>query len=146
MTSSNDDSEHLRLLSLFHYIVAGVAALFALFPVIHLVVGVALVTGTLWGEDAAKTDLFAGLVGWFFVLFAVAWIVCGLSFAVCLAFAGRFLEQRRRYKYCLVLAGLACMFMPFGTVLGVLTILVLVRPSVKASFGVVVPTAQAPAP
>ena len=33
-----------------------------------------------------------------------------------------------------VVAGIECIFMPFGTVLGVLTLLVLMRPSVKALF------------
>ncbi len=134
MTTPQDDAEHLRLLSLFHYTVAGIAALFSLFPVIHLVFGLALVTGAF--DNPRRPDTHADeFVGWFFVLFALAWIVCGLAFAACLAFAGRFLRRRRHYTYCLVLAGIACMFMPFGTVLGVFTILVLVRPSVKASFG-----------
>ena len=29
------DEEHLRILSIFHYVVAGIVALFSLFPVIH---------------------------------------------------------------------------------------------------------------
>ena len=36
------------------------------------------------------------------------------------------------YLYCLVVAAVECMLVPFGTVLGVLTIIVLNRPSVKA--------------
>lgn len=48
--------------------------------------------------------------------------------------AGRALAQRRRYTFCLVIAGVACMFMPFGTVLGVFTIIVLLRDSVKELF------------
>jgi len=42
-----------------------------------------------------------------------------------------------------VMAGIECLFMPFGTVLGVFTILVLVRESVKPLFGVNLPTAPA---
>lgn len=36
--------------------------------------------------------------------------------------------------YCLVMAGIECMFMPFGTVLGVFTIIVLMRESVQKLF------------
>lgn len=86
-----------------------------------------------------------GFLGWFFVIFAATWIVCGLTFAICLFLAGRYLDQRRRYLFCLVMAGLACMFMPFGTVLGVFTILVLVRPSVKELFGEAPPSTAAAA-
>jgi hypothetical protein len=35
---------------------------------------------------------------------------------------------------CFVVAAIECIFMPFGTVLGVFTIIVLSRPSVKALF------------
>jgi len=34
----------------------------------------------------------------------------------------------------MVIAGIECLFMPFGTVLGVFTLVVLVRPSVKELF------------
>jgi hypothetical protein len=129
----NQDLEHLRLLSIFHYVVAAMVALFSLFPVIHLVLGIAMLTGQ-FPETPGKEEPF-GFMGWFFVLFASIWIVCGLTFAVCLFLAGRYLSQRRRYLFCLIVAGLACTFMPFGTVLGVFTILVLVRPSVKELFG-----------
>ena len=35
---------------------------------------------------------------------------------------------------CMIVAGLSCMMMPFGTVLGVFTLLVLLKPQVKALF------------
>src|SRR5947207_1900012 len=35
----NQDSEHLRLLAIFHYVVAGLAALFSLFPLIYTTIG-----------------------------------------------------------------------------------------------------------
>ena len=72
--------------------------------------------------------------GWFFIVFALGWIVCGVTFAFCLALAGLFLARRQRYVYCLVMAALACMLMPFGTILGVFTIIVLMRESVREMF------------
>ena len=35
----NQDSEHLRLLSIFHYVVAGVAAFCSFFPLLYTVMG-----------------------------------------------------------------------------------------------------------
>ena len=127
--SHTQDVEHLRLLSAFHHVVAALVALFSLFPVIHLVIGIGLATGSF--EEA---DPMARTMGWFFTAFAGAFILGGLAFAACMVLAGRFLAQRRRYTFCLVMAGVSCMFMPFGTVLGVFTILVLLRDSVKALF------------
>jgi hypothetical protein len=132
MGTRTQDVEHLRLLSIFHYVVAGLAALFACIPSLHLFIGIAMVSG--WG-DFAEQDPMLGAMGWFFIVFASMFILTGWAFACCLAFAGRFLSQRRRYTYCLVMAGVACMFAPFGTVLGVFTIIVLVRDSVKSLFG-----------
>ena len=133
MTTSNQDLEHLKLLSIFHYVVAALAALFACIPLLHLVFGIAMVTG--W-EGIGNSDPMTGLMGWFFIAFASVFILGGWTFAVCLFLAGRYLSQQRRYLFCLVMAGLACMFMPFGTVLGVFTIIVLLRDSVKELFGV----------
>ncbi|MEM8932494.1 MAG: hypothetical protein AAGE94_15030, partial [Acidobacteriota bacterium] len=39
----NQDASHLELLSIFHYVVAAIAALFGLFPVLHLIIGVSMV-------------------------------------------------------------------------------------------------------
>lgn len=134
----NQDTEHLKLLSIFHYVVAGLAALFSLFPVIHLVIGIAMVTGSLEGTDSE-----AQVVGWLFVIFSATFILVGLAFAVAVFVAGRALANRTRYLYCLVMAGVECIFMPFGTVLGVFTILVLLRDSVKRMFGVETEPAEA---
>lgn len=127
----SQDTEHLKLLAIFHYVVAGLAAIFSCFPIIHLAVGLAMVTGYI--EDA---DPAAQWVGWAFVIFATGFILCGWAFSVAVFLAGRALAKRTRYKFCLVMAGIECMFTPPGTVLGVFTIVVLMRPSVKQLFGV----------
>lgn len=123
------DLEHLRLLSIFHYVVAAITALFSLFPMIHLVIGIGLVTGRMEGTDPS-----AKLAGWFFVAIACVLIFCGLLLAGFIAYAGRCLSRRRRYTLCMVVAALSCMMMPFGTVLGVFTLVVLTRPSVRSLF------------
>ncbi len=126
----NQDLEHLRLLSIFHYVVAGLTALFSLIPCFHLFFGLAMVTGNLGHGD----DTFARGMGWFFIIFAGLFITGGMTFAVCLALAGQKLARQEGYTFCLVVAGVACMLMPFGTVLGVFTIVVLMRESVKKLF------------
>jgi hypothetical protein len=125
--------EHLRLLSIFHYVVAAFASLFALFPTIHLVIGLAMLSGRLPGHSTGGEDM--RWLGGFFVAFAGAWIVMGLSFAVCVVVAGLSLAKKKRYTFCLVVAGLECVFVPFGTVLGVFTLLVLTKDDAKAMFG-----------
>jgi hypothetical protein len=75
------------------------------------------------------------MVGAFFIVFGAMFILTAWTLAGCLVFAGRSLTQRRRRTFCLVTAGVtALMCMPFGTVLGVLTLMVLLRPSVREAF------------
>lgn len=42
---ANNDLDHLRLLSIFHYVYAALTALMACFPIIYVVIGIAIVTG-----------------------------------------------------------------------------------------------------
>nr|CAP47667.1 putative integron gene cassette protein [uncultured bacterium] len=127
----NQDADHLRLLSIYHYVVGGLAALFSFVPIFHLVIGFLMVTGRPEGSDA-----FARAFGWAFVFFSGALMLCGWAFSAAAFLAGRALANRTRYLYCLVVAGIECIFMPFRTVLGVFTIIVLMRESVKRLFGV----------
>ena len=43
MMKANKDDEYLRLLSIFHYVVGGLAGFFALFPILHLIFGLLMV-------------------------------------------------------------------------------------------------------
>jgi hypothetical protein len=73
-------------------------------------------------------------VGWVLVAFAGFIILAGWTFAVLVLITGRLIAQRKHYTFCFVMACIECMFMPFGTVLGVFTIIVLLRESVKSFF------------
>jgi hypothetical protein len=130
-TSPNRDLEHLRTLALFHYVVASLLALVSLLPVIHLMIGIAILSGWFPQGEGEAAPAF---VVWIFVGIASAIILLGWAFAACVFFAGRSLARQRNYTFCLVIAGLSCFFMPFGTVLGVFTIVVLMRDSVKPLF------------
>jgi len=127
--SQNDDV--LRVLAVFHFVLAGMATMVALFPAVHLIVGIGLVSGAF--TNPGDPFPFA-LVGWLFIIFASCWIVCGLVFAALMTVAGRMLLKRRRYHFCLAMAGLACMFMPFGTILGAFTIIILMKADIRAQF------------
>ena len=131
-TQQKTDEEHLKLLSLFHYVVGGFAGLFACFPLIHLGVGIFMILAP--EKMGAGNQLPPAFLGWFFVIIAVCIIVAGWTFALLVLLAGRFLARRKNYMFCFVMACVECLFMPFGTVLGVFTLLVLMRPSVKEMF------------
>jgi uncharacterized membrane protein YuzA (DUF378 family) len=125
------DDEQLRILSIFHYVVAGVAGLFSLLPVFHITMGFLMLSGRLSSPNDAPLDRLFGLA---FIAMGAAFVLAGLAYAVCMGFAGRYLSERRRYLFCLVMAAISCAFVPFGTVLGVFTIIVLQKDSVRQLF------------
>ena len=131
-SQENTDSEHLKLLAIFHYVVSGLAAFFACLPVIHLVIGLFMILAPqTFGPGNNQPPAF---IGWFFVGIASFFILAGWTFAVLVLIVGRFIARRKHYQFCFVVACVECIFMPFGTVLGVFTILVLNRPTVKRLF------------
>jgi hypothetical protein len=129
---SNPDTEHLRLLSVFHFVVAGMIGLVSMFPLLHVVMGIAIVSGLLGDADRGQAP--PAVLGWLFIVFPGMIILCGLALASVVAVAGWRIRAHTGYMYCLVIAGIECIFMPFGTVLGVLTIIVLMRPTVRDLF------------
>ena len=69
------------------------------------------------------------------MIFGGALFVLGECFAACVIAAGQFIRSRRRYWFVFVIACMQCAFFPFGTALGVFTVVVLSRPAVKQLFG-----------
>jgi hypothetical protein len=126
------DHENLRLLSVFHYVVAGLAGLFSLLPIFHITMGALLVSGKLGDPNEQAADRLFGML---FILMGVCLLVIGFAYAAAMALAGRNLTRHRNYVFCLVMAALSCAFFPFGTVLGVFTIIVLQKDSVRQLFG-----------
>jgi hypothetical protein len=139
----SQDTEQLEILAIFHYILAAMAALVSFFPLLQLLMGLGMIAGR-FGER--HPDPFSLMMGWFFALFASVAIACGFGMAIALGMAGRYLRRHERYTFCLVVACVACLFLPFGTILGVVTLLVLLRPSIKQLFGVAPPAPEDAAP
>lgn len=148
--------EHLRLLSIFHYVVGGIGYLFSLFPVIHLAIGISflvipermigqpvapveapeMVEREEPGAPSAPEEVFpARLFGLLFTILPAIFIVTGFVLSTLIVVAGKRLATYRSHTYCLAVAGIECMLMPFGTVLGVFTILTLIKPEARQLFG-----------
>lgn len=131
---SHDESQ-LRLLAIFHYVLAGVSALFASLFLMHFFWGIAVLFELPFLGPPGKDDPPRAL-GIVLMLVGGGAVLVGWSFAAALVVAGRSLSSGKRYLFCLIVAGLMCVLCnPLGTVLGVFTIIVLMRPSVKERFG-----------
>lgn len=135
MITVSQDGEHLRLLSIFHYVVGGIMALMACFPLIHIAIGIVfLLNPALLTQNHQQPPFPAEVFGPLFVAVGGAIVVAGWTLAALVLTAGRFLNKRKHHTFCLVVAGVSCVFFPFGTALGVFSLIVLLRPSVKELF------------
>src|ERR1700722_8016227 len=130
----NSDSEHLRLLSIFHYVVAGLAMIFSFFPLLYAGMGGLFIWAAQHPSMNQNGQPPPPLLGWIFIGMGMFGFLLGVAMAICVLLGGRALAQRKRYTFALVVACIECLFMPFGTVLGVFTLIVLSRESVKQLF------------
>ena len=126
---STQEEQNLDLLAIFHYILGALTGLFACIPIIHLVIGIVLLTGNYNGGDVTPRS-----IALIFIILAAIIILVGWIFAIMIIIAGRRLKERRAYNYCLVVAFMECLIVPFGTVLGVFSIITLTKETVKELF------------
>jgi hypothetical protein len=126
----NPDDEHLRLLAIFHYIAGAFLAFFGCFAIIYIVLGMLLAAGKLQSNGQSTPNAF----GWIFVAVGVVGIVFAWGLATCLFLSGRYMQRRRHLTFSIVVAAISCLQIPFGTVLGVFTLIVLSRQSVKTMY------------
>lgn len=145
------DGEHLKLLSLFHYIYGGLTMAVSCIFIVYIVIGVfALsnpqafnrptpppVAGTTTRPATAappppvRPDL---MFGWVFIGIGSVALLLGWTTGILSIVSGRSIKRRRRHMFSLVIAGICCLNMPLGTALGVFTFIVLLRESVKAQY------------
>ena len=122
-------------MSIFHYIVAGLAALFSLLPLLYAAFGVFMLYAVSH-PHMQQGEPPPAVLGWFFIGLGTVFFLIGEAMSVCIALSGRFIAHRRRYGFAVVTACIECLFFPFGIILGVFTIIVLARATVKQLFGV----------
>lgn len=132
MNQRNIDTDHLNLLSIFHFVGAGLAFLACLllmvdFAVMHTV----LDDPSVWqGQKHPPPPEFFKMFHifiWFYLVLAI-WIIAS---AILNILSGIFLRMRIYRTFSFVVAGLNCLHIPLGTVLGVFTMIVLIRESVR---------------
>lgn len=141
----------MSALSIGHFILAGVALFSGIPALVWGVAGAKLIDelgsdmsiamGDIAGQ--ASADPFGGGademmqdVETLLITAIVAGLALAVLAAVHLAVVGVKLRQRRWWTFCYLTGWGECLMFPFGTILGIFTIIVLGRPSVKRLFGV----------
>jgi ABC-type phosphate transport system permease subunit len=126
------DTEHLRLLSVFHFVFAGFGALGVIVMVVQFAIMQRLFSNPeIWKseQNPPPKEVVTILLGVF--VFVSLLIVLGLALNLLSAI---FIRKRRHRLFSLIVAGLNCLQVPLGTALGVFTFMVLTRESVQQEY------------
>ena len=131
----DQDQGHLKTLSICYYVMAGLSVIATLFGAIYVVMGGMMMSGNFTPSGGSHHDTEAlQAMGGMFLGIGIFCILITLTSAVLEFIVARRIVERRSRMLCLIVAGINCLSMPIGTVLGVFTFIVLSRPQVATSF------------
>lgn len=122
MADVRPEEQNLRFLASCHNVLGGLAGVFSFAPLI-------LAVGALM--DSHGSDKFSLAGG---ILLLVAFSCLGFGLSAVMILMGRALRRVQDYSSIRTIALLECVLIPFGTVLGIITIDVLSREAVKKLF------------
>lgn len=69
-------------------------------------------------------------IGLFFALFGGIFVLCGWALGFLTILSGRYIAQRKKRTFSLVMGGVNCAMVPFGTVIGVFDLVLLTNSEV----------------
>lgn len=130
------DRRHLWWLQLFHVVNGVLKFIVALFPGAFVAFGSVILYSPDTLEPYTVVDDHE-LTTWgrLFFWLGVGITVYLLTYGVLQILVAWSLWRRRWWRFCMAISCVDCLNVPFGALLGVLTIVVLIRPTVKVLFG-----------
>jgi len=147
--------ERLRLLAIGYYVKGAVGAVFISFLLLHfcMFLGLSFIPASSWntpskpaitahspsvlstpaprpenqGPPVIMFRIFAGVIG---VIILLGW-----TFGALTIYAGRCVQKRQHRALIYVMAGFNCVLIPWGTLLGIATFILLQSPAGQEAFG-----------
>ncbi len=120
---------NLETLAVLHYVIGGFKILSSLFVLIYVLMGAGMIAGGIYDSDESMQ-----MVGGIFLILGLFGFVMVVSLGIMSILAGKFLSQKKHRMFCLVISILECFNTPFGTVLGIFTIIEIEKAEVKRLF------------
>jgi hypothetical protein len=138
------DASHLKLIGIFHFVLAGLTIIGLLFLFMHwLIMHTVFSNPEMWKQQPNQVpppkEILA-VFKWFYYFMGGCFVLAGLANIA----SGWCILKRRARVFSLVVAGFDCLCFPFGTALGVFTFVVLLRESVAEVYAAQItpPTVQ----
>lgn len=125
------DTEHLKFLAIFHFVMAGLAVIGLGFLFVHYtMMSQLLVHSGNWKHQAPNNpppEQFFAFFKWFYAFCGGMLVIGGVGNLL----SGFYIRQRKHRLFSLIVAALNCLHLPMGIALGVFTFIVLLRDSVR---------------
>ena len=143
----NNDREHLKLIEIFHYVIAGLNGvglgfLFLHYMILHTVFTNPQVLEQMRSQQVQQGQQMPFDPAQFFGLFVWIYVFLGALLVVLTVLnvaSGLCIRRRSARMFSLVVAGVNCVCFPFGTALGIFTFILLLRSTVAALYGETAP-------
>ena len=125
------DDEHLKLLSLFHYISGGLTLAFSFILIFQFLIFFTIFKNLPFEKFdtvlTSESNVAPVFLNYFLYIWLIIFLIC-IVFGILQILAARFIKLRK-YRVFTFIIGILNLF-PYGTILGVMTIIVLNRYSV----------------
>lgn len=130
------DEEHLRLLSLGYMVSAATTAFFSIFGLMYAVMGIVMSKFTFpqQGAGTPATKAPPAFLGWIITGIGIGIFLVMIILAAAKLRTAFCIKHRKSRTFCMIVAGISCLAIPYGTALGVVSFLVLGRDSVARMF------------
>ncbi len=130
------DKQHIKLLAIFHFISGGMSLLKLGFVAVHfLIMSTVFLNPTFWqghNSPGPPPQVFLVMLPILYTIFGVYFIASGVLDLT----SGYYLWHRKQRTFSMGVAVFDCLSFPLGTVLGVFTLLVLMRNSVRELYDI----------
>lgn len=130
------DQEHLRLLRIGYLVTAGMKAFMSLIGLMYAFMGLSFALAVAHTPTRPGHPPPPEAARWFLTVFGVGIFGFCVALAVLDFAVARRLRLRRSRIFCMIVAGIGCISVPYGTLLGIFTFLILSRPSIMRMFNV----------
>lgn len=126
------ETDKLLIVSIFHYLLAGFQMLFCAVGLVYLFFGVLIASGTLEPSKGAGAPPEA--MGWIFGVLGVIFVIIFFTMSILTLVTGINISKRRNHIFCIVIDSILCLWVPFGTLVGVFGLVLLTRPEIAVKF------------
>ncbi len=126
------DGDKLLIISIFHYVLAAFQMLFSLAGLIYITFGFLIANGTM--EASKGTTAPPVEMGWIFIVFGVIFVTIFFVLSILTLKTGINISKRKHRTFCIVIDSILCLWVPFGTLVGIFGLVLLTKPEMAFEF------------